>query len=137
LGGIDEAMRALRQIAIAHVKRSASAIYLVPRWFRVQWNLCAVARLAVKFLAIEFLIGKVLEKLLESEGTSLAERLHFSVSESIITAVVAVVLFFLSMPAEKRIDEAFLVTYKRLLQRLVSDRVTTYWVIYNTLLRTF
>jgi hypothetical protein len=103
----------------------------------VQWNLRAIARLAVKFLAIEFLIGKVLEKLLESQGKSVLERLHFGVSEGIVTAAVAVALFFLSMPAEKRIDQMSLRNYKRLLQKLVADRVTTYWATYNALLRIF
>lgn len=134
---IAAAMASLNQAAIAKVHERASEIYRVPRWFRVQWNLRAVARLAVKFLAIEFLIGKVLEKFLESKGPSFLERLHFTVSEGIVTIVVAVALFFLSMPAEKRIDEISLRNYKRLLQKLVADRVTTYWATYNALLRIF
>jgi hypothetical protein len=133
----NEAMASLNQAAIANIHERASAIYRVPRWLRVQWNLRAVARLAVKFLAIEFLIGKVLEKLLESQGKSVLERMHFGVSEAIITAAVAIVLFFLSMPAEKRIDEMSLRSYKQLLQKLVADRVTTYWATYNALLRIF
>jgi hypothetical protein len=130
-------MAVLSQRAIERVHESASEIYRVPRWFRVQWNLRAIARLAVQILALEFLIGKVLEKLLESQGESVLERLHFTVSEGIVTIVVAIALFSLSMPAEKRIDEMSLRSYKQLLQRLVADRVTTYWATYNDLLRIF
>jgi len=130
-------MKALNRMAIAQVHRRASEIYRVPRWFRVQWNLRSIARLAVRFIAIEFLIGEILTKLLKAQGKSLAERLHFSLREGIITAAVALVLFFLSIPAEKRIDQVFLASYKRLLQKLVADRVTTYWVTYNTLLKIF
>ena len=133
----NEAMASLNQAAIANIHERASEIYRVPRWFRVQWNLLAVARLAVKFVALEFVIGKVLEKLLESEGKSVLERLHFGVSECFVTIVVAVMLLFLSRPAEKRIDEMSLRSYKRLLQKLVADRVTTYWATYNDLLRIF
>jgi len=134
---IDESMNRLRQIAIARIQQIASAIYRVPAWFRVEWNLRAAVRLAVKFLAIEFAIGKLLEKLLTSEGTTLAKRLHFGVSEGLISLGVVILLFFLGMPAEKRIDDAFLPSYRRLLQKLVSNRVTTYWVTYNTLLKTY
>jgi hypothetical protein len=88
-GRIDEAMKALNRMAIAQVHRRASEIYRVPRWFRVQWNLRSIARLAVRFIAIEFLIGEILTKLLKAPGKSLAERLHFSLSEGIITAAVA------------------------------------------------
>ena len=49
----------------------------------------------------------------------------------------ALLLFFLSIPLEQRIDESFLASYKRLLQKLVADRVTTYWSTYNALLRLF
>ena len=134
---IDESMDTLRQIGINQVHDTASMIYHVPDWFRSQWNLRAVALLAVKFLAIEFAIGKLLEKLLTSGGTTVAERLHFSLSEGLISLGVVILLFFLSMPGEKRIDDAFLKSYKRLLQKLVSDRVTIYWVTYNTLLKTY
>jgi len=133
----NEAMAALSQFAIESVHERASEIYRVPRWFRVQWNLRAITRLAVQFLALEFLIGIVLEKLLTSQGKSVLERLHFGVSEGIITAAVAVALFFLSMPAEKRIDEMSLRSYKRLLQKLVADRVATYFLTYNGLLKVF
>lgn len=63
--------------------------------------------------------------------------MHFSVGEGIVTAAVAVMLFFLSMPAEKRIDEMSLRSYKRLLQKLVADRVATYFLTYNDLLKVF
>jgi hypothetical protein len=79
----------------------------------------------------------VLEKLLESNGPSFFEKLHFTLSEGLITAGVALLLFFLSIPAEKKIDDMFLENYKRFLQRLVANRVTTYWATYNSLLRIF
>jgi serine/threonine protein kinase len=83
------------------------------------------------------LIGKVLEKLLESNAPSFLEKLDSTLSEWLITAGVALLLFFLSIPAAKKIDEMFLGSYKRLLQRLVANRVTTYWATYNSLLRIF
>jgi hypothetical protein len=134
---INEAVKALSQVAIAQIHKTTSEIYRVPRRLRAQWNARTIARLAVQFLAVEFLIGKVLEKLIESKAPSVLDRLHFSVTEGIITAIVALLLFFLSIPAEKQIDAWFLASYKRLLQKLVADRVTTYWVTYNLLLRIF
>ena len=133
----DEFMRTLNEAAIEHIHQKASALYLVPGWFRRQWNMRTLIRLAVIFLAIDFLIGKVLEKVLESNSPSLLERLHFSLSEGLITAGIAILLFFLTIPAEKKIDELFLENYKHLLHRLVADRVTTYWTTYNSLLRVF
>ena len=105
--------------------------------FLAKWHLRTLGRLAVMFLALEFLIGKLGEKLLESEGKSVLERLHFTVGEGIITAAVALALFFLSIPAEKRIDQMSLRSYKRLLLVFVADRVTTFWETYNALLRVF
>jgi hypothetical protein len=134
---MNEFMKALNQAAIEHIHQKASALYRVPRWFSVQWNMRPVARLAVQFLAIEFLIGKVLEKLLESNAPSFLEKPGSTLSEWLITAGVALLLFFLSIPAAKKIDEMFLGSYKRLLQRLVANRVTTYWATYNSLLRIF
>lgn len=133
----DEFMQALNEAAIEHIHQKSSVLYRVPGWFRRRWNIRIVLRLAVLFVALDFLIGKVLEKVLESNSPSLLERLHFSLSEGLITAGIAILLFFLSIPAEKKIDDLFLDNYKHLLHRLVADRVALYWATYNSLLRIF
>ena len=66
-------MKALNERTLAQIYSTASQIYKVPRWFLVQWNVRRIARLAVQFLAIEFLIGEILTKLLEKQGDSLSE----------------------------------------------------------------
>jgi hypothetical protein len=103
----------------------------------VQWKLRSIMQLALQFIAVEFLVGEILEKLLKAQGESIAERLHYTVSEGIVTVAVVLVLWFISGAAENRINQLFLARYKRLLQKLVADRVSTYWVTYNTLLRIF
>jgi hypothetical protein len=127
----------LNRRTIDAVHRQASQIYRVRLRFLAKWHSRTLGRLVVQLLTIEFLIGKLGEKLLESQGKSVLERLHFGVNEGIITAAVAIVLFFLSMPAEKRIDQMSLRSYKRLLLMFVADRVTTFWETYNALLKVF
>ena len=65
------------------------------------------------------------------------QRLHFTQSDELKTAGIMLFLFFLGMPLEKWIDDRFLESYKRLLQRLASNRGTTYWLSYNELLKTY
>jgi hypothetical protein len=131
---VEEGMEALRQGAIAEVRATASEIYRAPRWFPLQWNLRRIARIAVLLVAVDFFIGKVLEKLLDEKSKPVLERLHFSQSDALVTGGVMLFLFVLSALVEKWIDVRFLPSYKRLLRKLVADRVTAYWDIYNRLL---
>lgn len=134
---MDQAMASLTQAAITNVSSAASGIYRVPRWFRARWDLYAVARLAAKFLAIEFFLGILLEHFLRHKEASLAEFFHFNVRELTIDVAAGIMIFVVSMPLERKLDKAFLTNYKRLLQRLVSDRVANYWITYNTLLEIY
>lgn len=134
---IDEMMLELNRITIAKVQECAAAIYSVPSWFEPQWRLRGITLLVVRFLFIEYLIGEFLKRLLEDQSKPLTERLHLSAHEWIITGAITLLLVFLGTTAEKIIDNQFLSSYKRSLRKLVADRVTTYWVTYNTLWNIF
>jgi hypothetical protein len=70
-------------------------------------------------------------------GDSLMKKLHFESSEIKVTIIVTLLLFFVGMKAEGKIEEIALASYRRMLMKLVASRLTVWWQSYNTLLKTY
>jgi hypothetical protein len=120
---------------IASVRNIADQVYRVPLRYQAEWLLLNAARFIVQILAVGYFLDKVVGKLIEDRGKSLSEILNLEHKEIIIAIVVLVIGFVAGSFAEKKIDDLFLVEYKRVLSRIVLDGSNKLWSAYNTFLK--
>ena len=140
--GIDESVRLLFEVAqkgvqsnIAAVRKLAGEVYRVPLKYRALWLWWSTVRFVVQIVAIGYFLDKLVEHGLEKSGNFLFGILSIEPREMILTAVVLFVGFIPGHFAEQGIDAWALPRYKHLLGRIVSNRSTRLWGIYNILLQ--
>jgi tetratricopeptide (TPR) repeat protein len=126
-----------KEKAAARIRATENAVYNVRFGFRARWFGFWLLRMAVLLVAGEYLLGKIIHKLLEGQGETLLERLHFGPKELTVTVIVTVLLFFVGRYAEGKIEEVALASYRRMLLKLVANRLTVWWGSYNSLLQIY
>jgi hypothetical protein len=107
----------------------------VPFKYRAQWLWWSTVRFVVQIVAIGYFLDEYVKHGLEKGGSFLFQILSMKRSEMILPAVVLFIGFIPGYFAEQRLDAWALPRYKRLLGRIVSNRSTRLWAIYNTLVQ--
>lgn len=135
IAALAKASQRLTEANIKRVRKLAAKVYRIPFRFRVHWFWLSMIQFAVQIIVVAYVIDKVVfDGIIEKRGDVLSRHLEIWGRELLVPGMILVIGFVAGNFVEKAIGNRALPTYKRLLSRIVSNRASTLWTTYNTLL---